>query len=120
MLPPQSGTFYNLQKPLAFRMEKQLSIWKEEISFYERLLGLCLLSCKEEHQSEIETLVAQFHIMGQVDLPALKEQLNQSFQPGYRETAGFRECFYAFDQNLDKLKSKIFRGFSHFGRVQIW
>jgi len=97
-----------------------MSIWKEEISFYERLLGLCLLSCKEEYRMEIETLVTQFHTMGQIDLLALKEQLNHSIQPEHKETAGFREYFYAFEQKLDELKSIVFRRFSHFGRVQIW
>lgn len=125
MIEPISSTysFSANQEPVFLTQETQMSMWKEEISFYRRLLRLSLLSCKEEYRTEIESLIAQLEAVSCVDLPNLKEKwdmIHKQLNPACNKTAGFQDHFLLFNQNLNSLKSKIFYGFSHFGRVQIW
>jgi hypothetical protein len=116
-----------LQKPVVYPLENQITLWENEVNFYHRVLTWCLLSCEEEDRAGLDALIGQLGVLRTCDLPALKEKLGfLQVQPSNNasrvgsETTELRDSFYYFDQNLHKLKLKIFQGFPRFGRVQIW
>jgi hypothetical protein len=116
---PRVFTVYKTPKSLVYSINHQISIWEEEISFFHKLLTCCLYSCKEEQRLKIECLKLQLDKLRLIDLPKIKgniEQNNRNLDQNDSEAA----IYYFFDQNLSKVKTSIFQGFSGFCHVQIW
>lgn len=118
-----------LHKPVICDLAKEMSNWEVEINFYHRLLTWSLFSCREEDRYDIEILLARLNNLRSCDLPALKEKLgllpsgldlDRTFNRNGQETAALRVRFDHFEQNLQRLKSKIFQAFPPFCRVEIW
>ena len=105
-----------------------LTMWQEELSFYNRLLAWWLLNCEPEQTSELEHLALQFNRLQNKDLAAVRENWNVAQSAQYQSLSGSWEApslelcasFDAFEQDLCHLKLKIFRGFGPFGHLQIW
>lgn len=115
------------QQSVVLHLVGRLSEWDAELNFYHRLLTWSLLSCKEEDRPEIEALLVRIDRLRNVDLPALRAQvelarmaLSPTFTHFRAEFMSLRTRSDYFDQKLRDCKSSIFKGLSHLIRVEIW
>jgi hypothetical protein len=116
------------QKLIVYAPEVQVSMWEDEVSFYNRLLSWWLLGCEEEEQPAIEGMMAQLKGLTELELPLMKEKMKlvqstavrSNFRRWQQAKADLRDLFYFFDQSLNKLKLTFFQGKSQYGHVKIW
>ena len=116
------------QKLIVYAPEVQVSMWEDEVSFYNRLLSWWLLGCEEEEQPAIEGMMAKLKGLTELELPLMKEKMKlvqstavrSNFRRWQQAKADLRDLFYFFDQSLNKLKLTFFQGKSQYGHVKIW